>query len=114
MPVLIKTINEIVQERGCDTYWVRFESTFVADRDALRRAKDDHLAWFDIQGLEYETASPTDWLEGNPGCFAVFFDGPADPRLHAYCSKYERLDGGSLQPNMYQMYMVPFRVERAG
>ena len=109
MPVLIKTIDEIVQERRRDTYWVRFANPFFTDRDALRLVKDDQLGWFDEQGLEYKTAAPKGWLEGDPGCFTVYFDGPDDTRLHAYCTKYEQPSGGSLQPGLYQMYIVPFQ-----
>lgn len=114
MPAIIKTIDEIVQERRCDTYWVRFANHFFADRDALQRAKKDQLAWFDEQGLSYETAAPKGWLEGDPGCFAVGFDGPDDPRLQAYSSEFERQDGGSLQAAIYQMYIVPFRAAENG
>ena len=113
MPALIKTIDEIVQERSRDVYWLRFAHGLFADRDALHRAKEDQLAWFADNGLEYQTAAPKGWLEGNPGCYAVFFDGADDLRLHAYSSKFEQQDGGSLQPNMYQMYLVPFRARRS-
>ena len=108
MPALIKFIEEIVRERGRDTYWLRFAHSLFANRDVLRRIKEDHLAWIDEQGVKYETAAPKGWMEGDPGCFAVYFDGPEDPRLHAYCSKFEQPDGGSLQPNMYQMYLYHF------
>lgn len=114
MPALIRLIDEIVRERGRDTYWVCFEHGLFADRDALGRAKEDQLAWFGNEGLEYEKAAPKGWLEGDPGCFAVFFDGADDPRLAKYCTKFEEPSGGSLQPGLYQMYLVSFRKAGAG
>lgn len=109
MPIIIKTIDEIVRARGRDTYWLRFAASLFADRGALRHAKKDHFAWFADQSLAFEIAAPMDWLEGNPGCFAIYFDDANDPRLQAYSVTFERPDGRSLQPGLYQMFMVPFR-----
>ena len=112
MPVLIKTIDQIVRERRRDTYFVRFADSLFADGDALRRAKEHHLAWFDAEGIHYEKAAPAGWLEGDPGCYAAYFDGPDDARLRAYCTKFEEPSGRSLHPRLYQMYLVPFRANK--
>lgn len=46
---------------------------------------------------------------GDPGCYAVYFDGPDDPRVKDYLETFEGKDGLSLSPDIYQMVLLPYQ-----
>ncbi len=77
------------------------------DHDRNHPARKRHFNWFKANGLRWETAAPRGWLEGDPGIFAVHFDGPDDPRVTQYAAEFEDADGKSLEPDAYQMYLLP-------
>ena len=64
------------------------------------------VCWFRSKGLRWETAAPRGWLEGDPGIYAVHFDGTDDPRAAGYAAEFEGADGKSLEPDAYQMYRL--------
>ena len=89
-----------------DMHFVQFGSWFGdhPDRPSRRR----HFDWFKAHGLRWETAAPRGWLEGDPGVYAVHFDGPDDPRVARYAAEFEDATGTSLEPDAYQMYSLPY------
>jgi hypothetical protein len=90
-----------------DTVFVRFRP--LSGRSAPPNpSRQRHLEWFGSKGLRYELAAPRGWLEGDPGLFAVYFDGPDDPRILEYSALFENADGISLAPDEYQMMIVSY------
>ena len=104
MPVLIRTIDEIMRERRTDLYVLHFDIFAKEFRTEARR----QLAWFDEREVGHEVAAPSGWLEGDPGCHAIYFEGHADERLADYSANFEDNSGGSLMPDLYQMYVMSF------
>lgn len=107
MPMIISTVGEIMAREKRDMLFIRFDLEFGADR-SQNPARPGHLAWFDAKGLRYEPAAPRGWLEGDPGIFAVFFDGLNDPRLAEYVALFEDANGRSLMPDEYQMVLLTY------
>ena len=106
MPVLIRTLDEIMRERQADVYLLQFNIFAKEFRTEARR----QLEWFDEREVNHEVAAPSGWLEGDPGCHAIYFEGRGDERLADYCAAYEDKSGGSLMPDLYQMYVVSFEL----
>ena len=65
-------------------------------------------AWFTSNGLTLEGAQPRGLIEGYGGLYAVWFDGPDDPRVAAYSALFEDADGISLEPDFYQLYFMRY------
>jgi len=107
MPVIIKTIDEIMSRERRDMLFVRFKQSFTHPREACS-SRQRHLEWFDAKGLRYEIAAPRGWLEGDPGMFAVYFDGLDDPRVAEYSALFEDAAGKSLLPGEYQMSILTY------
>jgi hypothetical protein len=100
-------VNQIMAAEQRDMYFLQLgASPFDYDRDHPSRAR--HFDWFEAHGLRWETAAPRGWLEGDPGIFAVHFDGPDDPRVAGYAAEFEDADGKSLEPGAYQMYVISY------
>ena len=97
-----------------DMHCIQFGSWFGDHPDRASRRR--HFAWFKAHGLRWETAAPRGWLEGDPGVYAVHFDGPDDPGVAEYAAKFEDETGRSRYPDAYQMYLLPYAVwlERRG
>lgn len=106
--MIIKTIDEIMSREKRDILFVRFKQTFTRPRAACPSRKR-HLEWFDAKGLRYEIAAPRGWLEGDPGMFAVYFDGLDDPRVAEYSAIFEDAAGRSLLPEEYQMSVLTYQ-----
>ena len=105
MPIAIRSVDQIMADAKRDMFFVQFgTSPFDFDRDHPARKR--HFDWFEAQGLRWETAAPRGWLEGDPGIYAVHFDGTDDPRAAGYAAEFEGADGKSLEPDAYQMYRL--------
>jgi hypothetical protein len=113
IPTIIQTTDEIMAREKRDMLFIRFRLSFgkSAPPDLSWQR---HLEWFASKNLRYELAAPRDWLEGDPGLFAVYFDGPDDPRIAQYSALFEGADGKSLAPEEYQMMIVPYSSWSAG
>jgi hypothetical protein len=115
--MILKSVDTIMDEEKRDMFFIDF-GAFYNEGFAPERARhrEEHFAWFRFQGLRYVPAAPRGWLEGNPGLFAVFFSGPADKRVEDYTSRFENLDGSSLEPDYYQMRLVTYQswLDRGG
>jgi hypothetical protein len=109
MPMLIRTIDEIMGEAKRDMLFVRFGSPPFFRSRKSRKARRKHLDWFDAKGLTYELAAPRGWLDGDPDCFAVHFDGLEDPRIAAYSAAFENAEGKSRDPDAYRMVIISYR-----
>jgi hypothetical protein len=109
--MIIKTINQIISERQSDTFFIRFsngitDDLYISEEHPLRQS---HLAWFGSHGLQFELAAPDGLLMGDPCCYAVYFDTVDDPRITAYSAEFENSDGGSLNPEVYQMVYITYQ-----
>lgn len=113
MPVIIRTTDEIMAQEKRDMLFVRFTPPFGKSAPP-NLSRQRHLDWFASKDLRYELAAPRNWLEGDPSLFAVYFDGPDDPRVAEYAALFENADGKSLAPAEYQMVIVPYASWRAG
>jgi hypothetical protein len=110
MPMIMQTIDEIMDAAKRDMYFIRFPHPFFTGCDKPNpKLRIEHLAWFDANGLPYVKAAPRGWLEGDPGCFAVYFSGIDDPRVAAYAAEFEDAEGKSLHPDDYQMFLVIYQ-----
>ncbi|MPR11769.1 hypothetical protein [Microvirga tunisiensis] len=107
MAKIVKTIDEIMIQENRDMLFVRFDQP-PTRRGLPNPSRQRHLDWFESRGLRYELAAPKGWLEGDPGIFAVYFDGPDDPRVAEYSSIFEDGTGKSLIPEDYQMLIVTY------
>ncbi len=105
MPMIISTMDEIMAREKRDMLFIQFGAIFDFDR-SQNPSMQRHFKWFDVKGLRYEIAAPRGWLSGDPGIFAVHFDGPSDPRLADYVAAFENTDGKSLVPDEYQMGLL--------
>jgi len=109
MPMLIRTVDEIMGEAKRDMLFVKFGSPPFFRSRKSRAARRKHLSWFDAAGLAYELAAPPGWLDGDPDCFAVHFEGIHDPRIAAYSATFENDEGKSLDPEAYRMVIISYR-----
>jgi hypothetical protein len=110
VPVIIKTIDQIMDEEKRDMFFIRFGQPFIDPGEPPNpKPRQEQLAWFKAKGLTYATAAPRGWLEGDPGNFAVYFDNPEDPRVAEYTARFENADGGSLDPDAYQMVLITYQ-----
>ena len=108
MPLLIKTRDQIMRERQSDVHFLHFNLFGRELSAAAVTSGRQQLAWLREQGVAYEAAAPEGWLEGDPGCYAVYFDAGEDEQLTAYCAAFEDETGSSLSPDLYQMYLMPY------
>jgi hypothetical protein len=106
LPQVIPSVDEIMARERRDMHFIRFGWPFNANPDhpSWRR----HFDGFAANGLRWETAAPHGWLEGDPGVHAVHFDGPGDPRVALYSAEFEDGTGRSLDPDAYQMVLLPY------
>lgn len=109
MPRIIKTIDEIMDREKRDTLFIDFKALQWRRSRGENPSRQRHFEWFDANGLTYEPAAPRGWLEGDPGIYVVYFDGPDDPRIAQYSAEFEGADGMSLVPSEYQMTIISFR-----
>lgn len=93
-----------MDEAKRDVLIVQFD--WMSDRDHPARKR--HFEWFEDHGLRWEAAAPRGFLEGDPGVFAVHFDGPDDPRVALYAAEFEDENGKSLDLDAYQMYAISY------
>jgi hypothetical protein len=100
----MRSVDQIMAAEKRDVFFVQFGSPF--DHDPDHPSRERHFEWFKHHGMRWETAAPRGWLEGDPGIFAVHFDGPDDPRVALYAAEFEDADGKSLEPDAYQMYLL--------
>ena len=106
MPVVMRSIDQIMAAEKRDMFFVQFGSPF--DHDRNHPARKRHFDWFEAHGLRWETAAPRGWLEGDPGSYCVHFVGPDDSRVSEYAAAFEDADGKSLEPDAYQMYVISY------
>jgi hypothetical protein len=108
MPKFISTVDEVMAREKRDMLFIQFKHSLLK-RSSPNPSRQQHLAWFDAKGLQYELVAPRDWLEGDPGLFVVYSSGPDDPRIADYSAAFETADGKSLAPENYQMVIVTYR-----
>jgi hypothetical protein len=107
MPVVIPTIDDIMLREKRDMLFIRFRRPRRPGAP-VSPSREQHLDWFASHGLCYELAAPRGWLEGDPGHFAVYFEGESDPRIAAYSAVFEDAEGKSLAPDEYQMVIISY------
>ena len=107
MPQLIRSVNEVMAAETRDMHFIEFKDWPFAS-EGVKAAREQHLAWFAAKGLRYEMVAPPGWMEGDSGIFAVHFDRINDPRLAEYTAEFEMPDGSSLDPESYQMVLLPY------
>jgi len=105
MPVILLSIDDIMAREKRDMLFVQFGSLFERT-EASAAARKQHLEWFASKGLRIEKAAPRGWWEGDPGIFAVHFDGPDDLRVAEYSAIFEDAEGKSLEPEAYRMVIL--------
>jgi hypothetical protein len=54
--------------------FIQFRRPFLK-RVSPNPSRQQHLEWFETQGLRYELVAANGGLEGDPGLFAVHFSG---------------------------------------
>jgi hypothetical protein len=107
MPKIMRTIDEIMAQEKRDMLFVRFDQSSA--RSGLPNpSRQRHMEWFQAHKLRYELAAPKGWVEGDPGIYAVYFDGLDDQRIREYSSIFEDASGKSLIPEDYQMVMIAY------
>ena len=107
MPKIIRTIDEIMAQENRDVLFVRFEQP-SAEGVLTNPSRQRHLEWLNSRNLQHELAAPEGCLEGDPGVYAVYFDGLDDPRIREYSCIFEDDGGKSLVPEDYQMLIVTY------
>ena len=100
----MRSVDQIMDAAKRDVFFVQFD--WMSDRDHPARKR--HYDWFEAHGLRWETAAPRGFLEGDPGLYAVHFDGPDDPRVAEYAAEFEDESGKSRDPDAYQMYRLEY------
>lgn len=113
MPQLIKSIDELFKERQKDLFVLKFfnqKHTFSGiyredDEDNIK-IREDHMRWFDENGIRYELTCPASLLCGWNGEYCVEFD---DASLKKYCEQFETPGGKSVQPDKFQMYSLCYK-----
>lgn len=107
LPKIIRSVDQIMADAKRDMHFIQFGiSPF--DHDPDHPARKRHFDWFKAHGLRWETVAPRGWLEGDPGIYAVHFDGPDDPRIAAYAAEFEDDTGKSHDPETYQLYLLDY------
>ena len=110
MPMILKSIDQIMDEEKRDMYFVDFSRLlFSGDRQLMEQHRQEHFDWFASKELRHAPAAPRGWLEGDPGLYAVYFAGQDDPRVAEYTARFENADGSSLEPEVYQMNLLPYQ-----
>ncbi len=109
MPMILKSVDQIMDEEKRDMYFVDF-GRFLSDHDKplMSQRRQEHFEWFGSKGLRRALAAPRGWLEGDPGLYAVYFTGPDDPRVAEYTARFENPNGSSLEPDIYQMSFITY------
>ena len=107
MPQVMSSVDQIMDREKRDMFFIRFGWPF--DDDPGHPSRRRHFDWFAANGLRLETAAPRGWLEGDPGCYAVHFDGPDDPQVARYAAEFEDATGQSLDPDNDQMVLLPYQ-----
>jgi hypothetical protein len=108
VPQIIRTIDEIMAARRTDTFFVSFPGLLLGDDPQSEQSRQMHIDWFEAEGISYETAAPRGWMSGDSGIYAVYV-GPDDPRVARYSTLFENTEGKSLDPDVYQMVLLPYR-----
>lgn len=110
MPMILKSVDQIMDEEKRDMFFIDF-GRFLLDHDkqSMSQRRQEHFDWFAAKDLRHASAAPRGWLEGDPGLYAVYFTGPDDPRVAEYTARFENADGSSLEPEVYQMSLLPYQ-----
>ena len=108
MPRLIKSIDDLFEERKKDLFVLKFfnqQGVFLRfyeqDCETNTNVRKEHLIWFDENHIRYEPTCSASLLCGWNGEYCVDFD---DASLKKYCETFETSEGKSLQPDKFQMY----------
>ena len=109
MPMIMLSVDQIMNREKRDMYFLDMKGVTIHPTRAKLLARKKHFEWFAANNLKYESAAPRGWLEGDPGVYAVHFTGPDDSRLAAYTTAFERPNGISLKPKVYQMVMLEYQ-----
>ena len=108
MPMIMRSISDIMAARQRDTLFMEFAGIHSFDDDVRSRAviaRQRHFEWFEASGITWEAAAPRGWLEGDPGIYLLHIDTDA-PQIIAYTAVFETADGRSLDPDAYQMVLL--------
>jgi hypothetical protein len=68
----------------------------------------EHKAWLDAADIKYTMTCWPGWMCGDSGLYYLYVDGWDDPRLLAYCAKFEDAEGKSLDPTKYNIYVEKY------
>ena len=110
LSMILKSIDQITDEEKPDMFFIDFgQFLFDCDEQLRSKRREDHHDWFAAKGLRHAPAAPRGWLEGDPGLYAVHLAGPDDPRVAEYTARFENADGSSLEPEVYQMNLLPYQ-----
>lgn len=110
MPMIMHSINDIMATQRRDALFIEFPQLHSFDDEARRHAvvaRQRHCEWFETMGITWEAVAPRGWIEGDPGIYFLHVK-PNDPRITAYTAVFETADGGSLDPDTYQMSLLPY------
>ena len=110
MPQIMRSIGEVMAARQRDTLFMEFPGIHSFDDDVRSRAviaRQRHFAWFEAGSITWETATPRGWLEGDPGIYLLHIE-PDASQIAAYTAVFETADGRSLDPDAYQMSLLPY------
>ena len=102
MPMIVQYVDYFLAKRKADTFFLRLADP--ADAKTL----PVHEKWMAANGVHMEMAAPLGLMEGESGIYFVDFADLDDPRLKAYCGRFENPDGESKQPGKYQMVLYPY------
>ena len=101
MPILIREITEILEERQADTLFVQFK----ASKGRSLRAPSDNsdasaiFEWLEEHDIRYELSCPDGHLEGFTGLYAIHFPSLTDSQYLEFLAEFETSDGKSKKPN---------------
>ena len=110
MPMILKSVDQIMDEEKRDMFFLDFgQFRFDGDEQLRLKRREEHFDWFAAKGLRHAPAAPRGWLEGDPGLYAVYFTGPDDPCVAEYTARFENADGSSLEPEVYQVSLLPYQ-----
>jgi hypothetical protein len=108
MPMIILSVDQIMDREKRDMYFLDLKGVTFDPAPAKMAARKQHFDWCKVNKLKIKIAAPRGWLEGDPGLYAIHFSAD-DPLVATYTALFERPDGISLYPEVYQMDFLTYQ-----
>ncbi len=109
MPILLKTIEDLLYEKRRDIFVLRLYNqgsgiAFRSENQDNAAIEKEQLDWLNEHGVHYEKTVSQCIIEGWIGQYYVDFNGWDDPIVAEYTKAFENENGVSNHPTKYQMH----------